>query len=647
MAMIERQFDDNCDGVQGDGVELDFGSRLPGGGLTPALAEAGATTNRSPSPMIGMRGDLDGPAAAAEPVRGLAAFGSQGSISNSPSAAAPSDSNRYYYHHHQGGVGPAGNSRLSPRGQVQQYPLPHAGGGGAAAGGASADAGRGGIAGENDNTSRERRTSSSSAQRSGARSNSPYRAGGGAHRGPGASSPGAARQRDPGYRVLDWSELSHLTYITMGAMCEIYSAELDGVKVAVKIPRKDCEEPAVAEHDLEVELDVLKRVCHKHILALIGAGNREEKPHRFLVLEYLELGTLADKLDGDAEEAANGSAFARRQKRTKKYQDFYMVTMLERSMELALALEHLHYHMPDMFIVHRDLKPDNVGFKADGTLKLFDFGLARVVKRRNRVNARYEMTGETGSMRYMAPEVVESLPYNEKVDVYAFGLLLWEMLEDRRVFDGMGVTDFYERVVNAGARPNLDPAWPQDLRKLISQCWHADVDRRPNFRTIAERLRTLYNVEKHSSKLCMSALNLNDPQPKRGGSSVNIARSATASNVVSPRGRGGGPSSQTEIGGKKGGGGMLRKSFTKMGRMFNKKGGAKPTLTHTAPEAYSRGAGGIITEGTSMRGNGGGATGPGDLSEEAIYGRRASSPGIMANRAQSDGMILKDNYGRR
>lgn len=61
-------------------------------------------------------------------------------------------------------------------------------------------------------------------------------------------------------------------------------------------------------------------------------------------------------------------------------------------------------------------------------------------------------------------QVVESLPYNEKVDVYAFGLLLWEMLEDRRVFDGMGVTDFYERVVNAGARPNLDQAWPQVTR---------------------------------------------------------------------------------------------------------------------------------------------------------------------------------------
>jgi serine/threonine protein kinase len=95
-------------------------------------------------------------------------------------------------------------------------------------------------------------------------------------------------------------------------------------------------------------------------------------------------------------------------------------------------------------------------------------------------------------MRYMAPEVVESLPYNEKVDVYAFGLLLWEMLQYRRVFEGMSVGEFYERVVNGGSRPPLDSAWPVELRKLISLCWHPDVDKRPDFHVISTRLRAVY-----------------------------------------------------------------------------------------------------------------------------------------------------------
>lgn len=184
MAMIERQFDDNCDGVQGEGVELDFAPRIPGGALTPALNAAGAT-NRSPSPMIGMRGDLDGPSA------GLAAFGSQGSISSSAAPAPTSD--RYYHQHHQGGAGPAGSSRLSPGDQI-----PYHLGGGAAAGGESNGAGRGRVAGEND-TSSERRASSS-APRSAARSSSPYQGGGGVHRTPGASSPG---ERGRGFAVME------------------------------------------------------------------------------------------------------------------------------------------------------------------------------------------------------------------------------------------------------------------------------------------------------------------------------------------------------------------------------------------------------------------------------------------------------------
>ena len=52
------------------------------------------------------------------------------------------------------------------------------------------------------------------------------------------------------------------------------------------------------------------------------------------------------------------------------------------------------------------------------TLKLFDFGLCRVVRKRTQTDQAYEMTGNTGSLRYMAPEVVLNIPYTEKVDVY-------------------------------------------------------------------------------------------------------------------------------------------------------------------------------------------------------------------------------------
>ena len=77
---------------------------------------------------------------------------------------------------------------------------------------------------------------------------------------------------------------------------------------------------------------------------------------------------------------------------------------------------------------------------------------------------------------------------------------------------------FVHYMVNP-SRYYRDFCFSQDLRKLISQCWHADVDRRPNFRVITERLRHLYQGEKQSSKLCMSALNLNEGEhPKlRGG----------------------------------------------------------------------------------------------------------------------------------
>lgn len=90
------------------------------------------------------------------------------------------------------------------------------------------------------------------------------------------------------------------------------------------------------------------------------------------------------------------------------------------------------------------------------------------------------MSGMAGSKRFMAPEVCSnSLSYNEKVDVYSFGLVLWQICTLRKPFSGMSEVDHYQQVVLGGLRPPLDPRWPAGLIQLLQACWHPHPDCRP------------------------------------------------------------------------------------------------------------------------------------------------------------------------
>ncbi|KAG5184473.1 kinase-like domain-containing protein [Tribonema minus] len=273
-------------------------------------------------------------------------------------------------------------------------------------------------------------------------------------------------RRERAASEVQWNELQNLRYVGRGAMCRIYSANLGGRKVAVKIARDDCKDPSAAEHDLE---------------------------YRFLVLEYLELGTLADGIETGVMQGHQQSTLAKLVKGAKRNKHSQFVIMLERALEMAEAMEYMHYGLCGgaTVVLHRDLKPDNVGFAADGTLKLFDFGLARCQRRAENNTARYSMTGNTGTVRYMPPEVARGQCYNEKVDVYSFGLMLWEMLQYRRVFSGISVREFYADVLVGGRRPTPDPSWSPELVALMKGCWSVDCNKRPCFKSIVATLRSV------------------------------------------------------------------------------------------------------------------------------------------------------------
>jgi serine/threonine protein kinase len=133
----------------------------------------------------------------------------------------------------------------------------------------------------------------------------------------------------------------------------------------------------------------------------------------------------------------------------------------------------------------------SLSFYFTGDVKIFDFGLAKELdpSLRHGCTEYYELSGNTGSLRYMAPEVARSEPYNLTADVYSFGLLLWQVCSLDLPYDGMNRQDHSEMVVHGNERPPLDPNWSTPLRILMKRAWEPDPAVRPSMDSIYKILR--------------------------------------------------------------------------------------------------------------------------------------------------------------
>jgi serine/threonine protein kinase len=123
-------------------------------------------------------------------------------------------------------------------------------------------------------------------------------------------------------------------------------------------------------------------------------------------------------------------------------------------------------------------------------LKLFDFGLARELKESERTaNGLYNLTGFTGAVRYMAPEVGLGKPYNEKSDVYSWSMLMWYMLALEPPFGMYSEDMLADRVFKGRERPQVFKRWPAAVSKLMKKAWHEDIAERPSFQKIRRVLK--------------------------------------------------------------------------------------------------------------------------------------------------------------
>jgi serine/threonine protein kinase len=155
--------------------------------------------------------------------------------------------------------------------------------------------------------------------------------------------------------------------------------------------------------------------------------------------------------------------------------------------QIAEALEAAH----EQGIIHRDLKPANIKLRADGTVKVLDFGLAKALEPAGAMSASASMSPTIttpamtqagmilGTAAYMSPEQAKGRAVDRRSDVWAFGVVLFEMLTGQRLFGGETISDTLAAVLKT--EPSwaaLPPSTPPTLRHVLRSCLEKDPKRR-------------------------------------------------------------------------------------------------------------------------------------------------------------------------
>ena len=212
------------------------------------------------------------------------------------------------------------------------------------------------------------------------------------------------------------------------------------------------------------EFDTMSKMHHPNIVQLYGYI---DDPFT-IIMEYFEQGNLLDKM----------SKLKLSQKR-------------KISLEIARGMRFLHERKPHN-IMHRDIKPTNILLTKSLRAKIADFGLARIDNTEPPVNfteSNNNLTSQVGTKRYMAPEIIHNKIYDKKVDIYAFGILLYELFEDTRFIPGQHL---------------IFRKSSKSLQRFIKKMLDNNPDMRPDTASIYKELSNIFNTKNKFSSFVLS-----------------------------------------------------------------------------------------------------------------------------------------------
>src|ERR1700730_3573838 len=267
-----------------------------------------------------------------------------------------------------------------------------------------------------------------------------------------------------------------------GGMSHVYRARDTVIDrpVVVKLLTVDaCRDPQAKARVLQ-EARLAGNIQHHNIVRVFDFGQHDGRP--FSVMEYLKGEDLRDAIRGG---------------RTGN-----LIERMKIALQIANALEYVN----GRGIVHRDIKPENVHIDANGRVKLMDFGIAKTA------DLSLTKTGMTmGTPYYMSPEQISGSQTSHLVDIYAYGLLLYELLTGVRGVRGETMEQVFLQILNqtvdVAAMENAGV--PPAVRDLVMRCTAKKQEDRPqSFRAIADELRGI---------LAGDARSATQPIPKTSG----------------------------------------------------------------------------------------------------------------------------------
>ncbi|XP_011034943.1 PREDICTED: tyrosine-protein kinase CSK-like isoform X1 [Populus euphratica] len=258
---------------------------------------------------------------------------------------------------------------------------------------------------------------------------------------------------------IDAHQLLFERKIATGSSGDLYKGTFCSQDVAIKVLRGEHLDDKLQSEFVQ-EVSIMRKVRHKNVVQFIGSCTRP--PSLCIVTEFMSGGSMYD--------------FLHKQKGSLNLQ-----SLLRVAIDVSKGMHCLNQN----HIIHRDLKSANILMDENGVVKVADFGVARVQDQTG------VMTAETGTYRWMAPEVIEHKPYDHKADVFSFGIVLWELLTGKLPYEHLSPLQAAVGVVQQGLRPSIPGHSHPKLAELLKRCWQRDPFLRPEFSEILELLQQL------------------------------------------------------------------------------------------------------------------------------------------------------------